>query len=64
MLELTIFNIGNLLQKGFGEKGANIVTKTLTYDERFIELNIPGRKVNIIFSVCKIRQFSETTDCL
>lgn len=64
MLELTIFKIGTLLQRGFGEKGAQIVSRTLTYDERFMELQIPGRKVNIIFSICQIRQFSETTECL
>lgn len=27
-------------------------------------MQIPGRKVNMIFSICQIRQFSETTDCL
>ena len=41
-----------------------IVSRTLTYDERFMELLIPGRKVNMIFSVCQIRKFSETTECL
>jgi len=41
-----------------------IVSRTLTYDERFMELQIPGKKVNIIFSVCQIRKFSETTECL
>jgi hypothetical protein len=38
MLELTIYKIGNLLQRGFGEKGALIITRALTYDERFMEL--------------------------
>ena len=64
MLELTIFKIGTLLQRGFGEKGAQIVSRALTYDERFMELQIPGRKVRMIFSICQIRQFSETTECL
>ena len=49
---------------GFGEKGAQVVTRTLTYDEKFMELLIPGKKVNMIFSVCHIRKFSETTECL
>jgi hypothetical protein len=40
------------------------VTRTLTNDKNFMELIIPGRKVNIIFSVCHIGKFSETTDCL
>lgn len=64
MLELTILKIGTLLQRGFGEKGASIVSRTLTYDDRFQELQIPGRKVYTIFSICQIRQFSETTECL
>jgi len=25
---------------------------------------IPGKKINMIFSICKIGNFSETTDCL
>jgi len=29
-----------------------------------MELQIPGRRVKMIFSICQIRQFSETTDCL
>ena len=64
MLELTIFKIGTLLQRGFGEKGAQIVSRALTGDERFMELQIPGKKVRMIFSICQIRQFSETTECL
>ena len=35
MLESTIFKIGSLLQRGFGEKGAQIVSRTLTNDDRF-----------------------------
>lgn len=33
MLELTIFKISTLLQRGFGELGARIVAKTLTNNE-------------------------------
>jgi len=29
-----------------------------------MDLNLPGRKVELIFSICRIRQFTETTDCL
>lgn len=64
MLELTIYKIGTLLQRGFGDKGAQIVARTLTYNEQFQEMQIPGRKVHMIFSICQIRQFSETTECL
>ena len=64
MLELTISKVSTLLQRGFGEKGAQIVSRALTYDERFVEWLIPGRKVNMIFSFCQIKQFSDITDCL
>jgi hypothetical protein len=63
-LELTVFKISTLLQRGYGEKGAFIVTRALTYDQNFMDLQIPGRKVNNIFSVCQIRNFSRTTECL
>ena len=29
-----------------------------------MELLIPGKKVNMVFSVCHIRKFAETTECL
>ncbi len=64
MLELTIFKIGTLLQRGFGELGAQIVAVSLTQTDKGMDLNLPGRKVELIFSICRIRQFTETTDCL
>lgn len=29
-----------------------------------MDLNLPGKKVDLIFSIVRIRQFTETTDCL
>lgn len=29
-----------------------------------MDLNLPGKKVELVFSICRIRQFTETTDCL
>ena len=40
------------------------MARTLTNDERFQELFIPGRKVTVLFSICQIRQFAETTELL
>ena len=51
-LELTVYKISTLLQRGYGEKGAFIVSRVLTHDHNFMDLQIPGRKVNNIFSVC------------
>lgn len=64
MLELTIFKIGTLLQRGFGEQGAHIVALNLTQDDKGMDLNLPGKRIDLIFSLCRIRQFTETTDCL
>jgi hypothetical protein len=55
MLELTIFKIGTLLQRGFGELGAQIVALSLTQTDTGMDLNLPGRKVELIFSICRIR---------
>mmetsp|Transcript_55180 Transcript_55180/g.75858 ORF Transcript_55180/g.75858 Transcript_55180/m.75858 type:complete len:202 (+) Transcript_55180:1487-2092(+) len=64
MLELTIYKIGNLLQRGFGELGAKIVSKTLTQTDQYMDLTIAGKKVEVVFAVCRIKQFTETTECL
>mgnify|MGYP003944343105 CR=1 FL=1 len=36
----------------------------MTNNENFQELQIPGRKVHIVFAVCRIKQFSETIEQL
>jgi len=64
MLELTIFKIGTLLQRGYGELGAKVVAQTLTNNEDFMDLMIPGQKMHMIFCVVRIKQFTETTESL
>lgn len=64
MLELTIFKIGTLLQRGFGELGAGIVADQLIQMDPGINLNASGKRVELVFSICRIRQFTETTECL
>ena len=64
MLELTIFKISTLLQRGFGELGAKIVSRTFTNTEEYMDLMMAGKKKNLIFSLCRIRQFTETTESL
>ena len=64
MLEQTIFKIGTLLQRGFGELGAQIISESLTQTETGMDLSLPGKKVEIVFSICRIRQFTDTTECL
>ena len=55
MLELTIFKISTLLQRGFGELGAKIVSRTFTNTEEYMDLMMAGKKKNLIFSMCRIR---------
>jgi len=38
MLELTIFKISTLLQRGFGELGARTVSRTFTNNEEYMDL--------------------------
>lgn len=64
MLEQTIFKIGTLLQRGFGELGASIISGSLTQTDYGIDLSKPGRKVEIVYSICRIRKFTDTTECL
>ena len=63
MLEQTIFKIGTLLQKGFGELGAVIVTNNMN-QEAVIDLEKLGNRSELIFCICRIKQFPDTTDCL
>lgn len=41
-----------------------MVASTLTNNEDFMDIMIPGQKMQIIFSVCRIKQFTETTESL
>lgn len=64
MLELTIFKIGTLLQRGFGELGAGIISTSLIQVDPGLDFNTPGKRIEIVFSFCRIRQFTDTTECL
>lgn len=64
MLELTIFKIGTLLQRGFGELGANIISTSLLQVDPGLDFMNAGKRVELVFSICRIRQFTETTECL
>jgi hypothetical protein len=64
MLELTIFKIGTLLQQGFGELGARIVAKQLIQSDIGMDLTLKGRNIDLVFSICRIKQFTDTTECM
>ena len=63
-LQKTIFRIGNLLQMSFGQLGAQVVRSQVTSGDGNLEIMIPGKKINVIFMVCKINQFIDYTDVL
>lgn len=64
VLEKTINKIGNLLQRGFGELGAKVVASTLTNNDEFMNIMVQGTKIDMVFSVVRIKQFTETTESL
>jgi hypothetical protein len=64
VLEKTINKISNLLQRGFGELGAKVVAQTLTRNEDFMDIMMPGQRLELIFAVCRIKSFTETTETL
>lgn len=37
---------------------------SLTKFDKEMDLTLPGRRVDCVFSICRIRQFTETTECL
>lgn len=64
VLEKTINKIGNLLQRGFGELGAKVVAQTLTHTDEFMNIMRPGERIEMVFSVVRIKQFTEVTESL
>jgi len=65
LLEDAIMKIGALLALGFGEAGAQIIADNLN-KENFVARNAlgEGSKVLAIFSLCDIRNFTDTTEVL
>ena len=64
MLELTIFKISSLLQRGYGELGAKTIAENISQNDSMINPLISGKKIYSVFLMCRIRQFTETTESL
>lgn len=62
LLERTLTKIGNLLQIGFGQAGAEIIGNNMK--DGALNPLIEGQKMNGIFGFCDIRQFTDATECL
>lgn len=44
--------------------GAKVVAKTLTNTDDFMDIMVGGTKIDMVFSVVRIKQFTETTESL
>lgn len=64
VLEKTIIKIGSLLALGFGEAGAEIIGQNMKGSDTSMNAMIPGRKVDAIFGLCDIRNFTDATEVL
>ena len=40
------------------------MTESLIQTDPGMDLNSQGKRVELVFSICRIRQFTETTECL
>lgn len=63
LLEDTLTKIARLLQIGFGEAGASIISDNIRQGGTFNPI-VSGTKVHGIFGFCNIRYFTDITECL
>lgn len=63
LLEDTLTKIAGLLQVGFGEAGASIISRNIQEGGSFHSFEA-GNKVYAIFGFCNINSFADITECL
>lgn len=64
MLENMIVKLGSLLAIGFGEAGSDIIGRNLSDRKEGVDPMVPGRKVEAIYGLCKIQDFTILTEVL
>ena len=66
LLLKTISKIAGLMKVGFGEAGAEIISKNLDLSGENGSMNLLGKghKIYSIFAFCDVRNFTDTTECL
>jgi len=64
MLENTILKIGELLQRGFGAAGAEIIGKNMSSGDGDLNIMMPGNRVTAIFGWSDVRNFTFATEIL
>ena len=57
-LQKTIYRIGKLLQMCFGQLGALIIRDNVTSGDGSLEIMIPGHRLNVIFMVVKLKNYT------
>ena len=63
LLEETLTKVASLLQIGFGEAGASIISNNIREGGTFNPI-VSGKKVHAIFGFCNIKSFTDITECL
>jgi len=64
-IEYGLFSLARLLQLGFGEAGARVISRTLASGTiSALDTNKPGSIVNAFFGFCDIRNFTSLTEVL
>jgi len=65
ILEKTIIKLGSLLALGFGEAGANIIALNMSgSDSAGVNAMIPGKRVDCIVGIARVKDFSTATEVL
>jgi len=66
LLLQTISKIAGLMRVGFGEAGAEIISRNLDLSGDGTSMNLfgKGQKLYSIFAFCDVRNFTDTTECL
>jgi len=64
ILENTIIKLGTLLAIGFGEAGSEIIGQNLDDNNANVDVMISGSKVEAIYGLCRVRNFTTITGVL
>lgn len=64
VLEKTMIKIGSLLALGFGEAGAEVIAQNMAGSNLMVNAKTGGKKVDAIFGLCSIRDFTDVIDVL
>ena len=64
MLELTIYKINTLLQRGYGRLGAETIAENIAVNDNLIDPLVEGKLVYSTYLICKIKKYPEVIEYL